>query len=57
MNNEITAVCSGGDGADKAPHEVHIPNPEGKRFDEIDLSKTKCPKCGLVGKMQAMPGP
>ncbi|QLH06732.1 nucleotidyl transferase AbiEii/AbiGii toxin family protein [Nitrosopumilus ureiphilus] len=52
----ITAVCSGGGGADKAPHKVEITNSGGKNFTNIDLTKEKCPKCGLVGTMQAMPG-
>lgn len=51
----LTAVCSGGDGTDTAPHRVYLTNPENKRFNEIDLSKEKCPKCGLVGTMQAFP--
>lgn len=53
--NEITAVCSGGEGAENAPHKVMIPNPDGKRFDEVDLSTMKCPECGKTGTLQAMP--
>ncbi|WP_182126352.1 nucleotidyl transferase AbiEii/AbiGii toxin family protein [Nitrosopumilus sp. b2] len=51
----ISAVCSGADGAYNIPHSVYLPNPENKRFDQIDLSKEKCPKCGLIGTMQAFP--
>ena len=53
--SQITAVCSGGDGAENAPHKVTLENPENKSFDQIDLSNEKCPECGLVGKMQAFP--
>jgi hypothetical protein len=38
-----------------SPHPVKIPNPEGKRYDQIDLSGTRCPSCGEVGRMLAMP--
>jgi len=51
----INAVCSGDDGANNAPHNISITNPGGISFDEIDLTKEKCPQCGLVGKMQACP--
>lgn len=53
MINEINATCPGT--PEIIVHNVRLPNPEGKRFDQIDLSKVECPKCGLVGKMQAMP--
>ena len=49
---EITAICTG-PGA--PPHPVRIPNPDGKRFDEINLSNYQCPVCGKIGTMAAMP--
>lgn len=49
---EIIAICTG-PGA--PPHPVRIPNPEGKRFDEINLSNYQCPVCGKIGTMSAMP--
>jgi predicted nucleotidyltransferase component of viral defense system len=52
----ISAICSGGDGTGFTPHKITIPNSGGDSFDTIDLSKQKCPQCGLVGKIQAMPG-
>lgn len=52
---EITAICSGGSERKMSPHPVKIPNPKGKRFDEIDLSNTRCPSCGEIGRLLAMP--
>ncbi len=51
----ISAVCSGGDGANNTPHNISISNPGGMSFDEIDFTKEKCPQCGLVGTIQAFP--
>ncbi|MCE2615000.1 MAG: nucleotidyl transferase AbiEii/AbiGii toxin family protein [Nitrosopumilus sp. (ex Thoosa mismalolli)] len=47
--SEITALCS------NCLQKTYIPNPQGKRFDEIDLSSDKCPNCNSISTLQAFP--
>ena len=52
---EITALCTGGSERKMAPHPVKIPNPDDKKFSEIDLKDTRCPACGEIGRLVPMP--